>query len=867
MGTRCLRSHGVGALVFGFCLFLFASGASAEDRRCWKSNSDYFASSDQKLKVLYNPVSVNTVRAVYIVGKPASVLFGRVDDVFRSAGLGFLRGGPKAAVANVIVNEGTAVGLSLLGKYLKTPQQVSREIANGAMREGLRALNENYAFVKAGLATLGETEKQAFRANQVYVDALGAARVLFSTASEDSRDFGATGEIFTALDEVEKALKTYERTAGGLLVAYEILQILERSKLDLAFYEPMQRYVEALDAAYAENERPGCVVEKDAPRTVERQLDSPLVIALIDTSGSMKDSDPRNLRRAALDLFSGLANASTRLGVIRFSDQAQTLLEPTAMGLFGSAARQRVRDAVSAIGAEGGTSIGDALALAAKTIGADGATVILLSDGKSSKSKWSGDASMLPPGTVVHAIALSEKADRTGLEKISRDTGGVFEIARSSDDLARLFANLFARAQDEQIAMVKEARIGAGDTHGYGFDVEPGNQTVTVSVDWPGSDIDLRLIGPDGVAIDSAEASTTGRGVEADTFDVIRLDHPAPGRWKIEVQAVDVDPKGEPYTLRAGLSGGSLAFNWRLIHGAVGAGETILVKPAIAAPVRWLKSRAMVRDITGQIIFKGRVAFGAKDSFEIPAIDNPGDYLVRLEVEGEIGGKDRFSRVFDRTIAIGPRRETTKTVVVEKSKSVSEPAYVNPNALVLQLAPGHRAAYGLEDVPSVDLDIRFAYDSATLEPASKRQLDALGEALNADALRDATFKIIGHTDAKGATSYNQDLSEKRAEAVRAYLISRFSMDPSSVTATGRGEIDLKDALFPDAASNRRVEVRVVSKAIAKPTSKSTVASPAKSESRGATGSINWGAGGASKSPAGGAKAEGAPKKSGGKVKW
>jgi hypothetical protein len=59
---------------------------------------------------------------------------------------------------------------------------------------------------------------------------------------------------------------------------------------------------------------------------------------------------------------------------------------------------------------------------------------------------------MLPPGTVVHAIALSEKADRTGLEKISRDTGGVFEIARSSDDLARLFANLFARAQDEQIA-------------------------------------------------------------------------------------------------------------------------------------------------------------------------------------------------------------------------------------------------------------------------------------------------------------------------------------------------------------------------------------------------------------------------------
>lgn len=592
-----------------------------------------------------------------------------------------------------------------------------------------------------------------------------------------------------------------------------------------------------------------------------------LVVVLIDTSSSMQNIDPSNRRRAALELLSGLANSSTRLAVVNFSEEARILVPPTPMGLFGGPARKRVRDAARALGATGGTAVGDALQVASFLISAEqGATVLLLSDGDDSKNGWSGQWDTLPASTVVHVVSLSGEANREALVTIARETGGVFEIARTPDDLARILSTLFTRAQREQTAILREARISPGDVHNYSLEIEPGTTTAYVALDWPGSDIDLSLTDPDGRVVGSASAVAMGQGVEAGTFDVIRLDQPSPGRWKVEVKAVQIDPKGEPYTLRAGVAGSDLRLGWQVTGGDASADAPLIIAPRPNQPVRWLRSRATVRDGNGQIIFRSRVPYRADAGFEIPAIEEVGDYLVRLEVDGEITGGGRFSRVFDRTIAIGSRQTTTKPVMARRV-TVVEPAYVNPNALVFQLAPGHREAYGLEDDPSVDLDIRFGYDSATLEPVSMRQLGALGEAMNADALRDAKFEIIGHTDAKGTGSYNMSLSEKRAGMVRAYLINQFKVKAELITAVGRGETDLKDALFPEAAINRRVEVRVTSKSPAKPASRTSVtAAPGPAESSG-TGTINWEAGGASGTGANRTPPDQSEEKSGGKIKW
>ena len=108
--------------------------------------------------------------------------------------------------------------------------------------------------------------------------------------------------------------------------------------------------------------------------------------------------------------------------------------------------------------------------------------------------------------------------------------------------------------------------------------------------------------------------------------------------------------------------------------------------------------------------------------------------------------------------------------------------------------------------PSIDLEIFFEYDSATIAPSAVRTLVILGQALASPQLKGGTFLIAGHTDAKGSREYNRALSERRARAIRDFLIETFKLDGSRLIAIGRGMDDLKNKSEPYASENRRVQV-------------------------------------------------------------
>lgn len=104
-------------------------------------------------------------------------------------------------------------------------------------------------------------------------------------------------------------------------------------------------------------------------------------------------------------------------------------------------------------------------------------------------------------------------------------------------------------------------------------------------------------------------------------------------------------------------------------------------------------------------------------------------------------------------------------------------------------------------------EVLFPFDSAELQAGSQRSLDRLAQYLQAHPGHNVL--IEGHTDSIGDTSYNQDLSERRAETVSQALRQR-GVDPSRVRIAGLGEN------FPVAdnstqagrSENRRVEVVV-----------------------------------------------------------
>ena len=105
-------------------------------------------------------------------------------------------------------------------------------------------------------------------------------------------------------------------------------------------------------------------------------------------------------------------------------------------------------------------------------------------------------------------------------------------------------------------------------------------------------------------------------------------------------------------------------------------------------------------------------------------------------------------------------------------------------------------------------DAFFDFDKSVLKPEAKAKLDDLVGKLSGINLE--VIIAVGHTDGIGSDAYNNKLSVRRAEAVKAYLVSK-GIEPNRVYTEGKGKkqpvADNKTA--EGRAKNRRVEIEVV----------------------------------------------------------
>ena len=112
----------------------------------------------------------------------------------------------------------------------------------------------------------------------------------------------------------------------------------------------------------------------------------------------------------------------------------------------------------------------------------------------------------------------------------------------------------------------------------------------------------------------------------------------------------------------------------------------------------------------------------------------------------------------------------------------------------------------VNDKPKIDLEINFDYNSADISSKSLPSVQALGKALTNPDLKGSTFVVAGHTDAAGGESYNQDLSERRADSIKKYLVDKYGITGTDLVTVGYGKSKLKDPANPLADVNRRVQV-------------------------------------------------------------
>lgn len=112
----------------------------------------------------------------------------------------------------------------------------------------------------------------------------------------------------------------------------------------------------------------------------------------------------------------------------------------------------------------------------------------------------------------------------------------------------------------------------------------------------------------------------------------------------------------------------------------------------------------------------------------------------------------------------------------------------------------------VSEASAVSVPVHFDFDSASLSPKAKQQLDVIAEGIR---LTEGTVKVVveGHTDGKGSVRYNENLSYRRAESVRAYLVNVKKLPVQLLNVEGKGPHKLLDKTDPYNAVNRRVQFR------------------------------------------------------------
>ena len=156
-----------------------------------------------------------------------------------------------------------------------------------------------------------------------------------------------------------------------------------------------------------------------------------------------------------------------------------------------------------------------------------------------------------------------------------------------------------------------------------------------------------------------------------------------------------------------------------------------------------------------------------------------------------------------RSLSMGPP-------VADPAAAEAEGKFVQSlrNRSTRSLSMGERAQITtmVKDKPKIDLEINFDYNSDRVSAKSLPSVQALGRALANPDLKGSTFIVAGHTDAAGSDAYNQELSERRADSIKRYLVEKSGISATDLVTVGYGKTQLKDPANPLAEVNRRVQV-------------------------------------------------------------
>jgi OOP family OmpA-OmpF porin len=181
-----------------------------------------------------------------------------------------------------------------------------------------------------------------------------------------------------------------------------------------------------------------------------------------------------------------------------------------------------------------------------------------------------------------------------------------------------------------------------------------------------------------------------------------------------------------------------------------------------------------------------KVGLGLQYAFS-PSLLMRGE-VERYRVSDAMGGHDNVNAfTLSAVFPFGRAPQAARTAYVAPAASVA-PAPVAaapaPAPVVVAVAPVVVVPVERRRV-SFSADSLFGFDQSAMRPDGKAALDTFARELQGTQYDSIT--VEGHTDRLGTTAYNQTLSQQRADAVKAYLVSSSGIAAAKITAVGKSE--------------------------------------------------------------------------------
>ena len=422
---------------------------------------------------------------------------------------------------------------------------------------------------------------------------------------------------------------------------------------------------------------------------------------VVDISGSMKETDPNNLRIPAVNLLLELMPENAQAGIWTFGRYVNNLVPVATVDDAWRKEAKKSAINISSVGLQ--SNLSGALNDAAWGLGSDTGyqqSVILLTDGKLDMAKsGSPEADQInsterkkmmttvldkyrAAGANIHTLALSDLADKNLLQEIALETGGLYSEAENADELMKAFLRAFDQAvPSEQVPM---------EDNTFVIDSSVKEFTALIFKPKRGAQ-ETALLNPSGDRWTEKQHPNSVRWHKSVSFDLITIKAPEAGTWIAEA---DLDPSNRVTILS------DLALSVTGIPATIFSGDKLDLQISLINEGDVVENADILRltDVTMKVVTaSGREGSKILSNPESPPADGiyreglyrlkeMGQYQVEFTAESKTFQRKRsFSMTMIQPVEITHQADEVKGVYRIKVKALSDNLDVEKSRVIAKI--------------------------------------------------------------------------------------------------------------------------------------------------------------------------------------